>query len=336
MSTYSVGTDMNLQTISDIEDQLIVNQQKYYYFDIDDIDRFEVYVKDIDSALIGNAGMKLAELVDSYVLNMGCWDASVRAGNISGSDYTLTGLADSIYCNVTAAGSVTVVSSGPTTNTATKYGLGFQSSMVGKGFKVIDGTTSMSTQWYKILAVTTSLTCSITDWDRDVKVTSIADGAHGGNAHGFKVNAGFGVGRVDVGTIYNQILGAKRSLDQAGCSSTGRKMVVPAEIGMLILNGTSLTPAVAAAFEDRVTKGLLGEVAGFTIYQNEQTSGTSSAYKCWFGTTDHITFAMAMTQSEVERIPKQFGNAYKGLWVYGAKVPTLRKQCGGYMWVYAT
>lgn len=280
--------------------------------------------------------MKLAEVVDSYVLNMGCWDANVRVGNISGSDYTLTGVTDSIYCNVTAAGSVTVVSSGPATATATKYGLGFQSSMVGKGFRVIDGTSSMSSQWYKILAVTTSLTCSITNWDRDVAVTSIYDGAHGGNSHGFKINSGYGVARVDTATIYAQILAAKKALDVSGCPSTGRYMVVPSEIGLLILNGTSLTPAVSAAYEERITKGLLGEVAGFTIYQNEQTSGTSSAYKCVFGTKDFITFAMAMTQSEVERIPKQFGNAYKGLWVYGAKIPTLRRQCGGFMWVYAS
>ena len=76
---YSIGTDMSIEHPTDSEDQLIIDQKKYYNFDIDQVDRLFSYANDLDSTLIENASKVLEKAIDSRLLQIYIED--VKAGN---------------------------------------------------------------------------------------------------------------------------------------------------------------------------------------------------------------------------------------------------------------
>ena len=56
LSNYASGTAMATEKwLGDVESQLLVDQQKYFNFEIDNLDKFEAYVNDLDSNLLENA-----------------------------------------------------------------------------------------------------------------------------------------------------------------------------------------------------------------------------------------------------------------------------------------
>lgn len=298
---YNVGTDMILQRPKDTEEQLIVNQKKYYYFDIDDLDKWMSYVDDEQSSLIENAGSRLAEVVDAFILGN---YTEVKAGSRIGVDEV--------------AGTVAVTASTGAVVGATTV---FNAMMVGKGFYV--GTT-----WYKITAVASATSITVKNWD-DTLPLSGGDVAPGAS---FRVEADDAI-QVTASNIYANILELKKRLDKNKIPKTDRCLVVDSDIGNLILRAPELIPAVSAAYEEVVLKGLLGTISGFKVYQNEQIytiiGGDTIVGKCILALhKTFITMAMAFTETGVEDVPKQFCKAYKGLNVYGAKVLTERRKAG--------
>lgn len=66
--------------------------------------------------------------------------------------------------------------------------------------------------------------------------------------------------------------------------------------------------------------GLIGEVAGFKVYQSNQVPVESSKYKCIAGHPMGWSYVEQITKVVAYEPPYQFTDALKGLHVYGAKV----------------
>ena len=61
------GVAMTVDTPSESEGQLIVDQKKAYYFQIESFAKFSSYVESPESTLIDTAGKTLARTVDNFV-----------------------------------------------------------------------------------------------------------------------------------------------------------------------------------------------------------------------------------------------------------------------------
>ncbi len=301
------GAAMSADTPQESEGQLIVNQKKAYYFKIQSWQSFISYVNDPQSSLIETAGKTLAETIDAFVLGL---HGDVAAGNRVGTDYT--------------TGTVTVTA---TTGAVAGSGTTFTAAMVGMGFKATGHTS-----WYRVKTYTSATAIVIED-DKD-DVTSAYTGGDISAGASYTIECAAKL-QVTKSTIYAQIVALKEKLDEAKVPASDRFLIVPSKIASLILQAPELIPAVPAAYEDVVKRGLLGSVAGFTVYSNEQVAGdNTNGYKILGVHKSWCTFAMAFTESGIEDLIGDFGKAYKGLNCYGAKVLDERRKAGAMALLY--
>jgi hypothetical protein len=297
------GVAMTVDTPSESEAQLIVNQKKAYYFQVESFAKFSSYVDNPESTLIETAGKSLVEVVDNYICSL---YAKVGAGNRVGTDYT--------------TGTV-----GVTTVTGAVAGTGttFTSAMVGLGFKATGHSA-----WYRVKTFTSTTAIVIED-DKDDEVSAYTGGTIGAGAT-FTIESNTSI-QVTSTTIYGYIVDLKTKLDQRKIPAGQRAFVAPAIVANLLLKSTQLTTAVSTAYEDVIKKGIVGYVAGFKVYSNEQVSGdNTNGYYCLAVHKSWCTMAMAFTESGMEDFIGGFGRNFKGLNCYGAKVPDERRKAGAY------
>lgn len=300
------GAAMTVDIPNEQEGTLIVDQKKAYYFQIESFAKFASYVENPESTLIMTAGKTLAETVDSFVLG---FHGDVGSGNRVGTDYT--------------TGTVTVT---VTTGATVGVGTTFTAAMVGLGFKATGHSV-----WYRVKTFTDGTNIVIED-DKDDITSAYTGGAiAGGATYIIEANTSITVSKT---TIFDYIVDVKTKLDTAKIPQGDRWMAMPSMISNLLLKSSQLQTAVSTAYEDVIKKGIVGYVAGFKIYSNEQTAGNNTTgFKCLAGHKSFITMAMAMTESGVEPFIGGFGQNFKGLWVYGAKVVDERRKAGAYLFV---
>lgn len=298
------GVAMTVDVPSESEGQLIVNQKKAYYFQIESFAKFASYVDSPESTLIDTAGKTLARTVDAFVL---AFHGDVASGNRVGTDYT--------------TGTVTV---DVTTGAVTGSGTTFTSAMVGLGFKATGHTS-----WYRIKTYTSATAIVIED-DKDDVATAYTGGAIGAGAtYTIEANTAITVSKT---TIFDYVVDLKTKLDQREIPAEDRWVAFPSTIANLLLKSAQLQTAVDTAYEDVIKKGIVGYVAGFKVYSNEQVAGdNTTGYKCLAGHKAFITFAMAFTESGMEPFIGGFGNNFKGLSCYGGKVIDERRKAGAYL-----
>ncbi|MDA2921702.1 hypothetical protein MYX07_00365 [Patescibacteria group bacterium AH-259-L07] len=297
---YTVGTDMTVQALADTEDQLVIDQKKYYNFDIDDVDKQFTYVDDQDSTLIENAADQLGKKIDTLVLAL---HTQVKAGHRIGTDYT--------------TGTIAVDSAGVVTGTSTV----FTSAMVGLGFSPDAGVT-----WYRISVFTSTTSITVTDWDDTAYSGGVVSG---GTSYIIEANTVFTVTKT---TIYQYIVQLGELLTEDDIPEHSRWLVLPPKIATLVRQSPDLTPAVDRAYDEVVLNGHLGMIAGFSVYESNQVAGDNSAgFRCLAGHIGFITFAKAFTESRVKEAEKQFALLYQGLCLYGAKVAIERRKAGAYL-----
>lgn len=305
LKNYS-GSALSVDTPDESEATLIVNQKKAYYFQIESFAKFSSYVSDPESSLIDTAGKTLARTVDNFVLGL---YADVGSGNRVGTDYT-TGTVE-----------VTV-----TTGAVTGTGTTFTSAMVGLGFKATGHS-----RWYRIKTYTSGTAIVIED-DKDDVTSAYTGGAIGAGAT-YTIEAVTAI-TVTKSTIFDYIVDLKTKLDQAEVPAEDRWLAMPATVANLLIKSSQLQTAVSTAYEDVIKKGIVGYVAGFKVYSNEQVSGNNTTgYYCLAGHKSFITMAMAFTESGVEDFIGGFGQNFKGLNCYGAKVADERRKAGAYLFV---
>lgn len=131
-----------------------------------------------------------------------------------------------------------------------------------------------------------------------------------------------GLADVDVtlssGDMYTTMVTAGQRLDEANVPSAGRWAVISPAGYAKLLQTTEFVHATAAG--DSVARtGMVGQVAGFTIYKsNNLVLSTTRRYM--YGTNDAITFALQHQMAEPVRLEGSFKDGVRGRHVWGRKV----------------
>ena len=277
---------------------LSTDVQRFYYFKIKSLQKFHSWIKNPEGSLLETIAKTLKQEVDAYVLGFG---ADVASGNRVGTNFT--------------TGTVTVA---VTTGVVTHSGTGFLASMVGLGFKAVGHT-----KWYRVKAYNSTSEIVIED-DKDDVASAYTGGAIAGGT-AFVIESLTKV-QTSKSLIYGQVAQLQQKLNEAQAPLEDRYLVVNPAIYAILVQSTELTAPVDLNNEV-VRRGYVGDLLGFKIYMSNQVAGNNTdgyqiiaCHKSW------LTFAMGWTESGIEDLIGNFGKAYKGLNIYGAKVVDERRK----------
>jgi hypothetical protein len=297
LSDYSVGTDMNSETIVDHEDQLIVEKRRYYNFSLDRLEDLFTYGGDIPENLIENSAKVLEREIDTYVLNKTAENA--KAGSWIGTNIIVAGSGQTMASIATTAtgGTVTistnVVNGGgvsPAENPADGllYMTGFEGSDLFKGFR-LRSTAAFVSPWYRISGVTSSIAATLTEWDEAAGGSDFAEGdtlrglfggdgidfpKYGdGNAKlttmaslGWEIQAAVATA-VTASTIYDQTTLLAEALDENEVPTESRKITVPPSGITMLRQAAELQPTgIAEIFSGTVLNGRTMRLGGFDVH----------------------------------------------------------------------
>jgi hypothetical protein len=116
---------------------------------------------------------------------------------------------------------------------------------------------------------------------------------------------------VDLGTL----------LDEGNTPIAGRFCIVPAWFHGLLLKDDRFVRSGTATGDARLRNGEVGEAAGFMIFKsNNVPNTTGTKYKIMAGHSIATSYAEQIVDVQTFKPEKRFGDAVKGLHVYGAKV----------------
>ena len=286
---------------------LETSQKKAYYFKIKSLSKFQSWIKNPEGTLLETLAKTLKQTIDAYVLGL---YGDVAAGNRVGTSYS--------------TGTVTV---DVTTGAVTGSGTTFTAAMVGKGFKAVGHT-----KWYRVKTYS-SATSIVIENDSDDETSAYDGGAIAGGT-AYEIEAATKV-QVAANTIYGKIADLATKLDDAQVPAEDRYLIVPPKIYNLLVQADELTPAVSEAYQKVVLKGYVGDCAGFMVLKSTQVAGNNTdgyhvlaVHKSW------VTLAMGFVETGIEDLIGDFGKAYKGLTVYGAKVVDERRKAGAELFCY--
>lgn len=122
-------------------------------------------------------------------------------------------------------------------------------------------------------------------------------------------------------TAYELFVDAGVKLSENNVPKIGRYAIVPPWLVGLLQKDARFVNAGTVATDAVLRTGYIGKAAGFDIYESNSVPNTAGAkYKLQFGHPMAITFANQITKVEAYRPERRFGDACKGLHLYGAKV----------------
>lgn len=292
LNDYTKGMTLTKQELNPTYEDLIVDQQKYFSFGVDDIDAMQNDINAI-SKYADNAKLDMAEVVDSNILSYAV--KNVEYTNMLGTAY--------------ATGTSAVAAS---TGVVTGTGTTFTAAMVGGIFK-----HNASTKSYLVVSRASNTSITIKDLD-GVAYTGgvLADGAY--------TIAGATAVAIDKDTIYGKLVDLKTALGKSKCPKANRFIVVNSEFEGVLSKAPQFIPAVQTAYNDVVKEGLIGKIAGFEVYTTELVPGdNTTGFFFLAGTKDFLALAMQIMKVSVipsESDPNSFTATCKGLLVWGRKV----------------
>ncbi len=126
--------------------------------------------------------------------------------------------------------------------------------------------------------------------------------------------------------VLDWIVDAGTLLDELNIPTNGRWLVIPPWIAGMIKKGDLKDASLAGDMTSIMRNGRLGMIDRFTIYisNNIALTGTgipaTGDYNCMAGTRDFVCFASQYVKTETLRLQDTFGDAIRGLNVYGYKV----------------
>lgn len=110
-------------------------------------------------------------------------------------------------------------------------------------------------------------------------------------------------------------------LDESDVPIDGRFVVVPAWFHALLLKDDRFIGAGSLRSDKRLANGQVGEAAGFSILKSNNVPHVSGAkYKILAGHRVATSYAEQIVDLQTYKPEKRFGDAVKGLHVYGAKI----------------
>lgn len=295
LSDYSVGSDMNSETIIDAEDQLVVEKRKYWNFALDRLENLFTYGGDIQENLLENGAKVLEREIDTYVLSK-AGDADVR--NWVGLNLVVVGSgATEASITTTATGGTITINGNFTAGNfgavenpvdGNNYMGGFESADIGKGVRLRSTSTFVS-PWYKITAVTDSVSATITEWDGAVAGSDFEEGhtlrgLFGGDGRNFpKYGSGDAslltmsslgwefqsaiATSVSASSIYDQVTLLDERLNEAEVSDMDRHLTVPPPIKTQLLQASEMQPTgIVELYTGTVVNGRVGKIGGFEVH----------------------------------------------------------------------
>lgn len=293
LSNYTKGMTLVAQDLNPVDEDLIIDQQKYFKFVVDDIDKIQ---NDVDAIAeyAQNAKMDMSEVLDADLLSYA--RKNVKGENAVGTAY--------------ATGTVAVA---VTTGVVTGTGTTFTAAMVGGYFKATGHTTS-----YLITAYTSGTSITITDLDG----VGYSGGAIGAGAT-YNITAATAIA-LTKSNVYQYLVQLGTVMSQALTPRAGRFIVVNAAFEGIVRQAPEFIPAVETAYNDVVKAGKIGKIANFDVIFSELIDGNNTTgYWFYAGTTDHMAFASQIMKVSVlpsESDPNTFVSTCKGLLVWGRKV----------------
>ncbi len=115
-------------------------------------------------------------------------------------------------------------------------------------------------------------------------------------------------------------------LDQANTPTIDRFVIVPAWFHGLLLKDDRFVRSGTVTGDRRLKNGEVGEAAGFTILKSNNVPDTEGEeYKIIAGHSYATAYVEQILDVQTYKPEKRFGDAVKGLHVYGAKV--VRSEC---------
>jgi len=117
------------------------------------------------------------------------------------------------------------------------------------------------------------------------------------------------------------LLNLKTKLDEANVPKQGRYCIVPPWYVNLLLRSTLFAPVYASGTDQALRNGIVGRAWGMDVLEsNNVPIITGDDYAVVAGHPSAISFAEQIVKVEAFRPESAFGDALKGLHVYGAKV----------------
>ncbi|MBX3298622.1 MAG: P22 coat protein - protein 5 domain protein [Acidobacteria bacterium] len=110
-------------------------------------------------------------------------------------------------------------------------------------------------------------------------------------------------------------------LDESNTPIEGRFVVVPAWFHGLLLKDDRFIKAGTVRSDKAIANGMVGEAAGFVILKSNNVPNTAGTkYRIVAGHSVATSYAEQIVDVHSYKPEKRFGDAVKGLHVYGAKV----------------
>jgi hypothetical protein len=298
LSAYTKGMTLVAQDLNPTSEDLIIDQQHYFKFVVDDVDKFQ---NDIPTMTEYSKNVKndMEDLIDIDLLSemrkgVGISDDGVTS-NALGTDY--------------ATGTVSIVA---VTGAVTGSGTTFTAAMVGGYLK-----SATHTAQYLVTAFASTTSITVTDLDG----VSYTGGTISGEA--FNIAAATAVA-VTKSNVYAQIVGLRTALGKSLSPKADRYLVINSQAEGLLMQAPEFIPAVQTAYTDVVVKGLIGKIAGFNVYTSEHVDGdNTTGYWLCAGNKEYMAFAAQIMKTSMlpsEADPNSFTATAKGLLVYGRKI----------------
>lgn len=137
-------------------------------------------------------------------------------------------------------------------------------------------------------------------------------------------DAGNQLGTVSVTTsalAITQLLNLRKKLNEANVPQQGRFVVVPPWFETLLLGADLFNRVDASGSAEGLRNGIVGRAFGFDVLvSNNAPLVTGDDYAVVAGYPGAISFAEQIVKVEAYRPEDSFGDALKGLHVYGAKL----------------
>ncbi len=298
LSEYTKGMTLVAQELAPSYEDLIIDKQYYFKFEVDDIDKMQNDIDTINEyAMTSKRDMQ--ELLDTDILSY--MRKNVDGRNAIGTVYN--------------SGAITIAATtGVVTGTAT-----FTAAMVG-GYLSVNPTATTPT-YYLVTAYTSGSSITIKDLD-GVAYTggAIASLAVGSS---YVINAATATA-VTKTNIYKQIVDLRTALGQRKTPKEGRFLIVNAEFEGALLQAPEFIPAVGGAYDDAVKGARIGKIGGFDVYTSELIDGNNTT-GYWYiaGTRDYCAMALQIMKTNMiasENSENTFTTTCKGLLVWGRKV----------------
>jgi len=122
------------------------------------------------------------------------------------------------------------------------------------------------------------------------------------------------------GKAYEHLVDLGVELDEANVPMDGRWVIVPPWYEGALQKDDRFVSFGTGANIGNLQNGIIGAAAGFSILKSNNVSTNGTTWRIMGGHRMAITLAVQITELEGYRPEKRFGDAMKGLEVWGAKV----------------